>query len=98
MANFRTFNLAVEFYKKCTGLKLENPMKNQFERAVLSICLNLSEGNTRFSKKDRRRFFIMALGSLREVQTILLLSNNFDLQKEADILGAHLYKLCKYLG
>ena len=70
-------------------------MKNQFQRALLSIPLNLSEGSAKSSPKERKKFYEISLGSLREVQTILNLVNNQQLVKEADKLGAFLYKLCK---
>jgi len=70
-------------------------MKDQFERALLSIPLNLAEGNAKPSAKERRKFYFIALGSLREIQTILILANDLHLVKDADTLGAHLYLLCK---
>jgi four helix bundle protein len=71
MKPFRTLDLAKEFYKDCGVLKLRNPLKDQFERALLSIPLNLAEGNSRPTQKERKRFFFIALGSLREIQTLL---------------------------
>jgi four helix bundle protein len=66
----------------------------QFERACLSIALNLSEGSARPTERDRRRFYFIALGSLREVQTLLDLYGTPELISQADTLGAHLYRLC----
>ncbi len=42
-------------------------MKNQFQRAMLSIVLNLAEGSAKSSHKERRKFYEISLGSLREV-------------------------------
>jgi len=101
MKNFRTLHLALELYKKCQMLRTSNkfhlkaPMKDQFERALLSIPLNLAEGNAKPSAKERRKYYFTALGSLREIQTILILANDQLISKDADILGAHLYLLCQ---
>ena len=92
--NLRTYRLALEFYKEGRKLKLSHPIKNQFERASLSIVLNIAEGWGRFTKKDRKRFFYQALGSLRETATILEIIENKYLINLADKLGASLYLLC----
>ncbi len=95
MNQFRTYQLAIQFYRDCQGLKLKGAMKDQFERAVLSIPLNLAEGTAKPTAKDRSRFYHIALGSLREVQCLLMLSGTKELIQQADTLGAHLYRLCK---
>jgi len=94
MQNFRTYELSLDFYKKCQLLKLRAPLRNQFERACLSIPLNLAEGSAKPTARDRRKFYRIALGSLREVQCILTIAEKKHLIKSADVLGAHLYKLC----
>ena len=43
MKNFRTYDLAKDFYNDCKILKLQQPLKDQFDRAILSIVLNLAE-------------------------------------------------------
>ena len=95
MKNFRTYQVALNFYKNSKNLYLKEPLKNQFQRAVLSIVLNLAEGSAKPTNKDRNRYYRISLGSLREVQAILDIINNQKLISEADILGGCLYKLCK---
>ena len=95
MKNFRTYKLAVRFYKDSENLYLREPLRNQFRRAVLSIVLNLAEGNAKPSSKERRRFYTTSLGSLREIQAILEIINHKELIKKAGVLGGYLYKLCK---
>ncbi len=94
MKNFRTYDLAVQFYKSAQSLSLKDPLKNQFDRASLSIVLNLAEGSAKPTAKDRRKFYRISLGSLREVQAILEITENKNLEAMASNLGAHLYKLC----
>ena len=95
MQKFRTYQLAIQFYHQSNHLKLKQPMKDQFQRALLSIVLNLAEGTAKPTAKDRRRFYRISLGSLREVQAILDILGCIELAKKADKLGAYLYKLCQ---
>lgn len=94
-SKFRTLTLAIDFYKKAKDLKLRSSLKDQYDRALLSIVLNLSEGNAKPTPKDRRKFFYIALGSMREVQTLLQLTDETILLHDSDRLAAHLYCLCK---
>ena len=95
MQKFKTYQLAKQFYHKSNNLRLREPMKSQFHRASLSIILNLAEGSAKPTPKDRRKFYRISLGSLREVQAILDIIGHMQLIKEADTLGAYLYKLCQ---
>ena len=99
MRNFRTYKLSVEFYKNCQHLKLPSHLRNQMLRASSSISLNLSEGYGRMQFKDKRKFYVQAMGSLRECQSILELANidNKIVLQLSDHLGACLYKLCTWV-
>lgn len=96
--NFRTYELAKHFYQECQKVKLKGALRDQFERASLSIVLNLSEGAGRSTQKDRARFYFISYGSLRETRTLLELSRNDDLSKLANKLGAHIWKLAHNPG
>ena len=93
--NFRTYDIAVEFYRLAGSIKLAGHLKDQLSRAASSIVLNLAEGSGRLTAKDQRKFFSIAYGSLRECRAVLDLS--LDLNAEAsecaNKLGAHLYRL-----
>ncbi len=95
MKKLKTYQLAINFYYKAKKLTLREPLKNQFQRAILSIVLNLAEGSAKPTAKKRRRFYTISLGSLRETQAILEIINHKALIVESNKLGAYLYKLCK---
>ena len=49
-------------------------LANQIERAAVSIPSNIAEGYSRRTAKDQVHFFYIALGSLSELETQLVLS------------------------
>jgi four helix bundle protein len=98
MKNFRTYELAKQFHKDCQKLKLRHPYKDQFDRAILSVVLNLVEGSAKPTKKDRRKFYSTALGSLRETQAILDLCGHTEQLQQSDAVAACLYCLIQNPG
>jgi four helix bundle protein len=97
MKTFRTLDLAIEFYSLVENAKVSGHLRDQLLRAASSVPLNLSEGNAKSSIKEKKRFYQIAYASLQECKTILILVKNEDkeLVKQADHLGASLYKLVK---
>ena len=94
MKNFRTYDMALRFYKNSQLLRIKNRvLRDQFERATLSIVLNLAEGAGRQKPNDKRRFYQISLGSLRETQCLLEILNQPQLLQQANDLGALLYRL-----
>ena len=91
--NFRTYKLAQDFFKECQKLKLKSFMKDQLDRASLSVCLNLVEGAAKKSEKERKRFYLTSYASFKECQGILDLIDAKQLLTQFDMLGACLYKL-----
>ena len=59
----------------CKGVILENKLdryvNDQLGRASFSVPLNIAEGSGKFSKKDRRNFFIIARASAFECVAII---------------------------
>lgn len=95
LKQFRTYQLALEFYRRCQEIKAPGFLKNQLIRAAGSVALNLSEGTAKPTVRERQRIYGIALASLRECQTALELNGTnvpavLDL---ADHLGASIYRL-----
>ncbi|MEX1040428.1 MAG: four helix bundle protein [Pirellulaceae bacterium] len=55
---------------------------DQLNRASLSIAANIAEGNGRFTKADRKHFFIIARGSVQECVPLLELARRRGLIEE----------------
>ena len=85
---------------------LDSASKNQLRRASLSIMLNIAEGSSRFSKADRRNFFVIARGSVFECVAIFdfmkeerIIDNNFhmELYQKSEELSKMIYGMIKNL-
>ena len=96
LEKFQTYQMAVRFHRECVSLKLPYYLKNQLLRASSSIALNLAEGSTRGTEKEKLRFYRIAFGSLRECQAALDLVQepNARLRSSANLIGGCLYRLC----
>ena len=96
---FRSYQLAVLFYREAVAQSAPRHLKDQLVRAASSVALNLSEGSAKSSPADRRRFYEIALGSCRECEAIveLLQPGSKRLVEPVDKLARHLYKLVKAL-
>lgn len=98
MQEFICLTKAKEIYKQSKNVKLKAFMRDQLLRASSSIALNLAEGNDRTGRKDRRRFFNIALTSLREVQMICDLEDLKEIDKICNELGAMIFVLVRNLS
>ena len=56
---------------------------DQLNRAALSISANIAEGNGRFTKADRKNFFIIARGSVQECVPLMELARRRALLDDA---------------
>ena len=57
---------------------------SQIKRAVISIPSNIAEGVSRYSDKDSSRFIDIALGSMAEVETQLIISKELNFINNID--------------
>ena len=69
-----------------TSQSIDPISKNQLRRASLSIMLNIAEGSSRFSKPDRKRFYVIPRGSAFECAAV------FDFLHEEVILTSDQFK------
>lgn len=78
---------------------------SQLRRSAVSIPSNIAEGAARQSNKEFIQFLYVALGSLMELDTQLIIAKNLnflsdenlnDLQTKADEIGKMLSGLIKY--
>ena len=53
-------------------------LTNQIRRAAVSVPSNIAEGSARYSNKDTARFADIAIGSLAEVETQLIIAKELN--------------------
>ena len=73
------YQKAVDFADQAASITEQFPrgygyLSDQLNRAALSIAANPAEGNGRFTKADRRDFFIIGRGSAQECVPLLELA------------------------
>jgi four helix bundle protein len=78
---------------------LHRSVSDQLYRASLSIPINIAEGSGRFSRSDRRNFFIIARSSIFETIAILdiLFDSNIISEQQFDSLLNKAEELSKIL-
>jgi four helix bundle protein len=80
----KSFNSDIRSLIKTT--KLDPTTKDQLRRASFSIVLNIAEGSGRFSKADRRNFYVISRSSIFECVAIL------DVLKDEQVLEKSQYQ------
>ena len=60
-------------------------LNTQLRRASISVCSNIAEGASRWSKKDQTHFYNIAFSSLMETLNQLILSNDLDYIKSTEL-------------
>lgn len=101
----RSIDLTVSVYTLCKHLPREElyALCDQMKRAVVSIPSNIAEGQKRFTTNDTLHFSTMALGSLAELETQLIIVNRVyfidtaEILEECEIISRMLHALIKSL-
>ena len=103
----RAKGLAVGVYalvKRSPELAKDFGLRDQMQRAAVSVCSNIAEGDERDTDKDAVRFFYIAKGSIAELITQLEIAKDARLIEpstadtlinEAEEIGAMLGALIK---
>jgi four helix bundle protein len=76
----KSISLVTEIYKLTESFpKVEQyGLTNQIRRSAVSIPSNIAEGAARASSKEFSQFLSIALGSVSELETQLIVSNNLN--------------------
>ena len=83
----RSISLVTEIYKFTKNYPESERfgLTNQLRRAAVSIPSNIAEGAARKSSKEFVQFLHIALGSLAEIDTQIIISKNLDYLKETEM-------------
>jgi four helix bundle protein len=99
-------DLAVKIYKLSQGPKLSKDygLKDQLQRASVSVPANIAEGDELDTNKQSVRHLYIAKGSTAELQTLLIIAREIEyideltfnsLDNECNIISIMLTKLIK---
>lgn len=95
-------DLVKEVYKLSVLLPSDEKfnMVQQIRRAALSVKLNLAEGRTRRSAVERKRYLVVARGSVVEIEAVLevAVDLNYIKKESLEIIGELLNKCIAMLS
>ena len=98
----KSMSLAEEIYRvtKLGEFAKDWGLKNQIQRAAVSIPSNIAEGFERYSNKECRKFLLIAKGSAGELRTQLYLAKSagYLVPMEAEILVKRCLEVSRLLG
>ncbi|MBT6690296.1 four helix bundle protein [archaeon] len=91
--NIQVWQDAVQFHKTIISILPKFPkeeiyaMSSQLRRASLSISNNIAEGCGRETSKELRNFLNIAMGSTKEVESMILVSKELDYINNETFMG-----------
>jgi four helix bundle protein len=76
----KAVDLTIIIYQKTSSFPKEEiyGITSQIRRAAVSISSNIAEGSAKGSKRDFVRYILIALGSIAELKTQLIISSKLD--------------------
>ena len=82
--------LVVETYRVTGTMPSDErfALVQQMRRAAVSVTSNIAEGHSRRSRREYLRFVIVALGSLAELESQLLVATELDLAPHEEFSAA----------
>jgi four helix bundle protein len=82
----KAIDLVVDVYQVCKKLPKEEiyGLASQMRRAAISVPANIAEGQGRRTLKDKQNFLSIAMGSLKELETHLIIAGRLDFLKQND--------------
>ena len=94
----KAFELTLSVYAETKGFPMEEKIgiTAQLRKACVSIASNVAEGEGRKSPAEFRRFLFVALGSLKEAETQILICDALGYFKQKR--GAELMELSSEVG
>ena len=101
--NLEVWQKSIKLVKDIYFLTNEFPVDEKFglvaqiKRAVVSIPSNIAEGASRYSDKESCRFVDIALGSVAEVETQLIISKELNFIENIDVLMEDLKEIYSML-
>lgn len=83
----KSIELAEKIYKVTYSFPKEEQygIVSQIRRSVVSISSNIAEGAARNSKKEFIQFLYIAIGSLSELETQLILATRLEFIKDSNV-------------
>jgi four helix bundle protein len=89
--DLEVWKLSIELVKEIYQITEKFPpseiygLTNQMRRAAVSIPSNIAEGQERNSAKEFRQFLAIALGSVAEIETQLIIAKEIHYLTEAEV-------------